>query len=46
MDRTVQRRLAASFHVARKGRFRAVLFVCFAGAALAWAFLERRRRRG
>ena len=45
MDRAVQRRLASSFHVARRGRFRPILFALLAAAALVWAVLEVRRRR-
>ncbi|MRR13701.1 hypothetical protein EG835_14915 [bacterium] len=45
MDRAVQRRIASSFYVAKKGRYRPILFVLFGAAALVWAFLEVRRRR-
>jgi hypothetical protein len=45
MDRAVQRRIASSFYVAKKGRYRPILFALFGAAALVWAFLEVRRRR-
>lgn len=45
MDRAVQRRLASSFYVAKKGRFRPLLFAIFGAAGLAWALFELRRRR-
>ncbi len=45
MDRAVQRRIASSFHVAKKGRYRPILFALFGAAALVWAFLGLRRRQ-
>jgi hypothetical protein len=45
MDRAVQKRLAASFHVARKGRYRPLLFAVFAAAGAGWLLVEWRRKR-
>ena len=45
MDRGVQRRLAASFHVAKKGRYRLPLLALFVSAGVGWALYDRRRRR-
>ena len=46
MDREVQRRVAASFHVARRGRWRGPLLALSAAAAAAWVLLGLRKRRG
>jgi hypothetical protein len=45
MDRDVQRRIASSFHVAKKGRFRPILLAVFGAAALVWAIVGWRRRQ-
>ena len=45
MDRELQRRMAASFHVARRGRYRGPLLVLFIAAGAVWLFLDRRKRR-
>lgn len=44
MGRDVQKGIAASFHVARRGRFRPGLLALVAVAALVWAVLGLRRR--
>lgn len=45
IEREVQRRIAASFHVAKRGRYRGPLLALLAVAAAAGALVARRRRR-
>ncbi|HYN40505.1 MAG TPA: hypothetical protein VE129_01915 [Thermoanaerobaculia bacterium] len=45
MGRDVQRKIASSFHIAKKGRFRPILFGICGAAALVWAFLRWRRQQ-
>lgn len=45
MDREVQRRIASSFHVAKKGRFRPILYTLLAVTAVVGALLGLRRRQ-
>ena len=44
-NREVQREIASSFHVAKKGRFRPVLLALLAAAAAVGAYLGLRRRQ-
>jgi hypothetical protein len=45
MGRDAQRRIASSFHIAKKGRFRPILLAILGGAALVWASFKLRRRQ-
>lgn len=45
MDHAEQKRIASSFHVAKRGRFRPILLAVFGAAALVWAFVGWRRRQ-